>query len=279
MQDWLGALPAWLGVLLFTLVPAILAVGAHAIFRRFVRPSYLIEHHDVAGFIVAVVGVLYAVVLGFVVVTVWSSFDTAQRNADAEAGVVGELFVLSQTFPEPARTRVRGLLADYAYEVRDREWPILGKGLQDPKAREFALAAFEAVNTMPWPKNDDVAAIKESVVRTAAFNDFHELGVRRRQRLLDAGGGIQSVLYFALVVGALIVLAFAFLFGVERALPQLVMTGLLAGLMGLLIGLVAEFDRPFNAAVRVSPDAWTLVIENNDMDRYRDRGASAGGVR
>jgi len=92
--------------------------------------------------------------------------------------------------------------------------------------------------------------------------------VRRRQRMLDALGGLDSVLYFALVLGGLMVLAFAFLFGVERAVPQLLMTGLLAGLIGLLIGLIAEFDRPFGAAIRVSPEAWTLVIENNGMEHY-----------
>ena len=67
----------------------------------------------------------------------------------------------------------------------------------------------------------------------------------------------------------MMVLAFAFLFGVENPLPQLIMTGLLAGLIGLLIGLVAEFDRPFGSAIRVTPDAWNFVIENNDMEHYR----------
>jgi hypothetical protein len=264
----LDALPAWLGILMFTLVPAFAAVGAHAVFRRYVPAKELIAHHEVAGFLVAVVGVLYAVVLGFIVVMAWEAFDTAQRNADAEAGVVGELFVLSDTFPEPSRTKLRRELSDYAYEVRDVEWPMLSSGKQDHRARELAVEAFETVTEMPWKTQGVSEAVRESVERSATLSDFHELGVRRRQRMLDALGGLDSVLYFALVLGGLMVLAFAFLFGVERAVPQLLMTGLLAGLIGLLIGLIAEFDRPFGAAIRVSPEAWTLVIDNNGMEHY-----------
>ena len=281
----LDALPAWLGILMFTLVPAFAAVGAHAVFRRYVPAKELIAHHEVAGFLVAVVGVLYAVVLettgkveqdpggvplqvSVIVVMAWEAFDTAQRNADAEAGVVGELFVLSDTFPEPSRTKLRRELSDYAYEVRDVEWPMLSSGKQDHRARELAVEAFETVTDMPWKTQGVSEAVRESVERSATLSDFHELGVRRRQRMLDALGGLDSVLYFALVLGGLMVLAFAFLFGVERAVPQLLMTGLLAGLIGLLIGLIAEFDRPFGAAIRVSPEAWTLVIENNGMEHY-----------
>lgn len=264
----LDALPAWLGILMFTLVPAFAAVGAHAVFRRYVPAKELIAHHEVAGFLVAVVGVLYAVVLGFIVVMAWEAFDTAQRNADAEAGVVGELFVLSDTFPEPSRTKLRRELSDYAYEVRDVEWPMLSSGEQDHRARELVVEAFETVTDMPWKTKGVSEAVRESVERSATLSDFHELGVRRRQRMLDALGGLDSVLYFALVLGGLMVLAFAFLFGVERAVPQLLMTGLLAGLIGLLIGLIAEFDRPFGAAIRVSPEAWTLVIDNNGMEHY-----------
>jgi len=53
--------------------------------RRSVALATLEQHNDVAGFILAVVGVLYAVILGFVVVIVWEQFDTAQSNAHQEA--------------------------------------------------------------------------------------------------------------------------------------------------------------------------------------------------
>ena len=269
MLSPLDVLPSWVGVLAFTLIPATVAVLLHAVFRRYVPARVLIAHHDVAGFLVAVVGVLYAVVLGFIVVTAWTAFDGAQRNADSEASNVGELFVLAGTFPEPDSTQMRRALADYAFQVRDVEWPMLERGLQDARARDLGLRAFQSFADMRWQSNSISDAVRESVTRQIVFKDFHHLSVARRQRLLDASDGLDPVLYFALILGGMIVLAFAFLFGVENPAPQLLMTGLLAGLIGLLIGLIVEFDRPYSSSIRVAPDAWDLVIANNHLERYR----------
>src|SRR6185312_12227705 len=94
-EAWLAHLPAWLVLLLFAVVPALVTVGLHAIFRSFVVADRLIPHHDVAGFLVGIAGVLYAVVLGFLVITVWVSFDSAQATADLEASDVAELFTFA----------------------------------------------------------------------------------------------------------------------------------------------------------------------------------------
>ena len=60
--------------------------------RRSVELSTLEAHHDVAGFILAVVGVVYAVLLAFVVVIVWQQFDSSRSDADREATIVLALY-------------------------------------------------------------------------------------------------------------------------------------------------------------------------------------------
>jgi hypothetical protein len=89
-------------------------VIAHSIFIHYVHEDVLVPHREVAGFLVAIVGVVYAVALGFAVVTVWVQFNDAQRTADTEAGDAGELAALSALFAEPARTRLRTLIVEAA---------------------------------------------------------------------------------------------------------------------------------------------------------------------
>lgn len=270
MGHMLSAVPAWIGILFFTAIPAGIAAGAHAVFRRYVPARLLIPHHEVAGFLVAVVGVLYAVVLGFLVVTVWAAFDSAQRNADLEAGDVAEVFLIARAIPEPARSHLRSLMADYAFEVRDREWPMLAVGRQDPVARELLLEGFDTIATMPIPAGaSNGEAQRQSALHGAAFATFRDLSVQRRQRLLDAENHVQGALYFALILGALLVFGFVFLFGVERSAPQLTMTALVAGSIGLLFGLIVELDRPYGNGIRVTPTAFTFIIETNHLAKYR----------
>jgi hypothetical protein len=71
----------------------------------------------------------------------------------------------------------------------------------------------------------------------------------------------------ALTLGAVMVVAFAFFFGVEGFFKQMVMTALLAGSIGLFFGLVIELSLPYSGAVEISRDAWNDVIAANHFDR------------
>jgi hypothetical protein len=261
-------------LLLFAIVPGLIAVGLHAIVRRYVVAESLIPHHDVAGFLVGIAGVLYAVVLGFLVVTVWVSFDNAQANADVEASDVAEIFGFAAVFPEPARTHLRQAMADYAFEVRDREWPMLVYDRQDMRARSFYVSALPDIASITrLPGRSATFDTGLLAVQQSALNALHELSVHRRQRLINAESGLPPALYVTLIVGAIIVMAFSFLFGVDKRALQFTMTFLIAAMMGLLFGTIVSLDHPYSGSIRVSPHAWTLVIENGDFEKYRTKEA------
>ena len=265
----LNALPVWLVFFFFALVPAAFAAALHEVFRRIVPPEKLRPHHDIAGFLLSIVGILFAVVLAFVVAAAWGSYDAAQRTADAEAASVAEAFVTASVLPEPARSRLRSLMANYAFEVRDREWNMLANRAADPQAQEYLLEAFKAVASIPTPPNQSVQnALHNQTVQQVALQSLHDLNAARRQRLLDVERHIPTDLYVALILGWIIVLAFDFLFGGPRVL-QLTMTALLTAMIGLLFALVVEFDLPYGHGIQVSPEAWTFVIEHNHMEEYR----------
>jgi hypothetical protein len=263
------AMPIWLSLLLFAMVPAAIAVLLHDQFRRIVPGEKLIPHHEVAGFLVSIVGLLYAVVLAFLVAEAWTTFDNSQRTADSEASSVAEAFVTATLLPQPERSKVRSLLADYAFEVRDREWPLLVEGRQDLKAREYLLAAFKTVLDVRIPSNVLLPeALQLQSAQQIVLGDLHDVSTERRARLLDVGRRVPTALYFALIFGWVILMAFVFLFRTPRAL-QLTMTGLVAAMVGLLFGLVVQFDVPYSRGIRVSTEAWTFVIENNHLEQYR----------
>jgi hypothetical protein len=52
----------------------------------------------VAGFIYAVLGIVYAVLLGFAAITVWERYDRAQASVEQEADDLAELYRDAETF-------------------------------------------------------------------------------------------------------------------------------------------------------------------------------------
>jgi hypothetical protein len=70
--------------------------------RSHVSAKTLKASHDVAGFSFGIMGVIYAVLLGFIVFNVNENFQKAQADLLQETSVIMELFRDTATFPIPS---------------------------------------------------------------------------------------------------------------------------------------------------------------------------------
>ena len=266
-MNWLSHIPVWLTLPLFAATAAIIAVLAHRCFRAFVPTERLSAHHDVTGALASVVGVLYSVVLGFLVGTVWTSFDAAQQTADEEAWHVANAFGFASELPEPARSRVQNLIARYAVEVRDVEWHNLSQGQSDPQARSLLNDAIRNTLAVSPPGNVPPGQVlkAESVV-DATTNSLRNVSNYRAARIAQARDRLPQVVFEALILGALMVMAFAFLFGVRPVVLQMTLTALLAGCIGLFFGLIVDLNSPYSGPIRVSTEAWNSIIQSDRLE-------------
>jgi hypothetical protein len=82
--------PGLLGISLFVFA----SVAGLILVQRFVPIELRKQHNDVAGFIYAVVGIAYAVLLGLVVVAAWEQYQIANDTTEREANELAELFWL-----------------------------------------------------------------------------------------------------------------------------------------------------------------------------------------
>ena len=86
-------------------VPVLVAVAGLVLVQRLVPPERREGQNDVAGFIFAVLGVAYAVLLAFVVIAVWEDYKTAQTDVQSEANELAGVYFLASQLPEPERAR------------------------------------------------------------------------------------------------------------------------------------------------------------------------------
>lgn len=87
-------------ILLVSVSAALLGL---TIVRRTVSHDRLARHTDVAGYIYAVIGVIYAVILAQVVIAAWEEYRDARTVAAAEADAVLNLARLAETWPDQDR--------------------------------------------------------------------------------------------------------------------------------------------------------------------------------
>src|SRR6202020_2459326 len=79
-------------------------------------------HNDLIGWQLSVLGTTYAVIIGFMLYTVWISFGTADLNADAEANSLVNVYRLAAGLSPEEGKRLKDLARDYGDAVLDKEW-------------------------------------------------------------------------------------------------------------------------------------------------------------
>ena len=114
------------------------------------------QHNDVAGFIYAVLGVIYAVLVAYVVIVVWQDFAAAHLTTEQEANQVADLYNLADQLPTPYGARVQEFARAYARSVIERRMAAPGpRASESPddgagaRARSRALGGRAADVTRP----------------------------------------------------------------------------------------------------------------------------------
>jgi hypothetical protein len=252
-MDWLHL--AFMGALYVAGAITIALLGL-VVVRAIVPHHVLAEHNDVAGFVYATIAVTYAVILGFVTITVWEEFEEARDTADQEANAVADLMRLAQWFPDGQQVQIESALAAYAVSVVDDEWDAMEEG--DAPA-EATNAAFDHLWTLyeqyePGPGSEEIA-YGDSLDR------MQDLGNARRMRLLESEEGIPGILWAGLIFGGALTVAFAFAFGVERGQSHGLLLATLAATVALLLFIVSSLNYAFHGDVRIEPTGMELVLQ------------------
>ena len=258
----LSALPIWLAALMLVVLPVAIAIGSALLVRRGVGLERLIANNEVAGFKFAVVGVIYAVLLGFAVIVVWERFHDAESTATREAGAVVALGRLSGGLYGPARepahaadaAQFRAHLYDYLRVTVDDEWPAMSRGEASPKVR----AALDGLYAELLGAESQTRS--SAVVLAEMLHQLDQVTFARRERLQLARGIVPPVVWAALVLGAVFTIGFTFFFGVRSMRAQALMTGVLSALIFLGLLVIVSIDHPFTGPVSVSAEPLRSVL-------------------
>ena len=242
-----------LGFLLVALFCAFAASGLF-VFRKLIPVHRSRLHNDIAGFIFSTMGVMYAVLVAFMVIVSWQSFDKTSVNLEKEANYYADLYRDSAALSADAQTKIRAALTAYISSSVDDEWPLLAKGGSSEKTNKLFLKVWD-VYTGYSPKTEmQKVFFSESVQK---LNDASEL---RRERILDARTGLHPVLWFILILSGALTVLFTFFFGTENRIEQLCMTCLLSSLIAMVLFTIMVFDYPFTGGVSVSSSVFKQLL-------------------
>lgn len=255
MRDLLLHLPQPLLILLIVGGSALIAVGATYFVRTRINEKEHLANNEVAGFIFAAIAAVYGVLLAFLVLVVWQTFETSQVTVENEANHLVNIYRLGQGLSEPYGSRVRQQSLAYAKGVRDDEWKTMEEGKSSPQV-SAALDELWRIH-----RELDASDNRSNNHEQQFFDTLNELGNTRRLRLLQSRLELPALLWGLLIVGALITIGFTLFLRAPNWKAHLLMAGMFAGLVAFVLLLVVELDNPFAGAVHVEPFAFEQAID------------------
>jgi TRAP transporter TAXI family solute receptor len=257
LVTWLNGLTAVELALVFcTFYIAITLLGIaliHPHMRRVVHGKGQVN--DIVIFVAANFGLVYAVLLGLLIVATFQITKDLQDHIAMEASSVSTIYRGAESYPEPLRSELRSQLRDYVHYVLEKDWPahrqahVLVGGDHRLQAIRQTLFSYEKT------------AKPQEALHGEMLRYFDAMNVSREQRLSAVSSSIPDVLWYVVIIGSLITIVFIWMIHMDL-IQQIILGGTSAFFLGLTTFLIYAMDHPLQGAVGVGPETFQAVYNS-----------------
>ena len=242
---------------LFIILPAALfsTLGVMA-GRRLIRNRVDDFHNEVVISLFASAKVVYAVLLGFLVIVVWENYDNARDNVSLEAASLVPLYRLTYGMQPAHGAETRRHIRDYITAVISDEWALMRS------QRGASIPARRAIGAMDrqFATLDPATKLIDAQVDAEFLRDKSTIISYRNQRLLEATTGVPWVMWLGAVGGAAITMVMGFMIYMKGLGARLIMAALDGVLIGLLLYIMVVFSHPFRGPLALGPGDFVAAL-------------------
>jgi multisubunit Na+/H+ antiporter MnhC subunit len=265
VSDWLLNLPVlWMALIVFV-AAYLIAAGVYLVVTKLAETDWARAFKAVSPGILPPLGILFALLVGFIAVEVWNNFDKAKTAVATEASALRAVVLLAGIFPEEQKTRIYTLVNRRIDVAVNQEWPEMAQ--QRATLSSLPTALIEALHEALAlkPADDSQRTAQPEMVRA-----LHTALDARRQRIVISESTVGAVKWVGILLQALCTLvAIAMVHSDNRRACAITLTLFATG-VALSVLLIAAYSRPFTGEISVGPELLKQVIPSE---------ATVGGSR
>jgi Protein of unknown function (DUF4239) len=239
-------------ILVATLVAALIFM---ALLNRIWPHESRKTNNDLIGWQLTIVGTTYAVILGFMLYTVWTAYGIAQLNIDLEADALRDVYRLAGGLPEPQRSQLKQLSRDYAEAVITQDFPEMADGT--------VPEGSHAINEDMW---QTVMTVRPDSLSTTLFTEhtltaLTSLTQHRRTRMLQTVDKLPAIFWAVLIVGGVVTIISAATFGAGNPRLHAFQVTSLTLVVTLVLLAIGDVNLPFQGWVHVDNYAFVRALQ------------------
>ena len=233
----------------------LIAGGVYLIVTRLAETEWARAFKAVSPGLLPVLGVLFALLVGFIAVEVWNGFDKAKTAVATEASALRAVVLLARNFSDEQRTRIDALINHHIEVAVQQEWPQMAH--QQATLSPLPTHLLEALHNAfaLRPADDSQRAAQPEMIRA-----LRSALDARRQRIVISESSVGAVKWLAILFQAFCTLvAIAMVHADNRRACAITLT-LFASGVALSVLLIAAYSRPFTGEISVTPELLKQVI-------------------
>jgi Protein of unknown function (DUF4239) len=248
---------------------AIICVGGFVLYaivgtvigRRFVRHHVAEGHNDVLVPLFLTAGVIYAVLLGFMIVGEWEGYEAAHANTAEEATLLVPLYRQTTVMASEKGEEMRQVIREYAEHVV-KGWDSFAAGKRNSRAGHDVNEIFRVFSTL-------TPATKPRELIAAQFLEtFSHVILDRNKRYAQAAESLSWIMWFAAIGGGIVTIGMTFILFMDRLWPHLLGVSVMAALIGALLFTLAMLSRPFLGPLAIEPAPFEQALSTfDDVDK------------
>ena len=215
------------------------------------------EHNDLIGWQLGILGTTYAVILGFMLYTVWTTFGNANLNVDLEANALRNVYRLAEGLPLEQRGQLESEARNYADAVIDHDWPDMASQRIPEESHEISQSMWKTLMSVK------TATPSEIIAEDHAISELSALTQHRRTRLFQSTFHLPVIFWCVLLAGAAVTIISASMFGSINARLHTLQVFSFSLLITLVLLAIADVNLPFRGWVHVNN--YPFVRAQQDM--------------
>jgi hypothetical protein len=254
-------LSAWLvGAVLIVGVPAI-TLGLDVLIHRTLSHRRLLQHNEVTGVIVSLVGVAYAIVIGLCVVSLWEGYTDANDAVREEAASMTALVPGSVVFDDQTRLAVTdGVIRYESALVTD--W----KARHEQGTERARTADLDELATLIGSLRPTTDAqrffISHAIDRIGRAEQYHHDSDAEAD-----DSRMSPVMWFGVLVSTGAILTMCLFFGLDDGFVRRALLIMASTVIATNLFLIVEMNYPYYGSFAVTPDAYQSVVADLREDR------------
>lgn len=250
--------------ILVMIIALVVSISITVIGTLFIRKKFghehLSRHNEIAGFIYAVIGVVYAVLIAFVVIVVWENHQEAHSIVENEAISIAAIQSVSSGFQDDFAFDVNEKLQEYLKQVVSEDWVYMEsdnkffKVKNKPSDKTFnelrnIIFTYSPINS------------KEEMLLDKMIDKLEDLAQNRKLRFFSAKLKIPGFMWFIIIAGGGLVIIFAMFFSSANLWSQLLMVSILSTSLLLVVMLIFAMNHPYSGLISVEADSFLNMIK------------------